>query len=94
MPNFTQFALALLLFNAAAFFAFWWDKQMAKAGSLRISERSLLLLALFGGFGAKAGQNICRHKTLKEPFRSRLDAVVVANVIAIVAISPWLAATP
>lgn len=80
------FAAAALLFaNLLAFGAFAWDKAAARRGAWRIRESTLLGLALAGGlFGALAGQQLLRHKTRKEPFRTQLYAV--AGIQAIVAV--------
>lgn len=46
------------------------DKHRAGAGGRRIPERTLHVLALFGGWpGAFVGQQILRHKTRKIPFQ-------------------------
>jgi uncharacterized membrane protein YsdA (DUF1294 family) len=43
--------------------------MMARRGDRRISEKSLLLLALLGPFGALAGMRWFRHKTRKMKFK-------------------------
>ncbi len=69
--------------NCAAFVAFWWDKRLAEAGARRISERTLLGLALVGGsLGAISAQQIFRHKTRKESFRSLLYLIVLLQIVA------------
>ena len=78
----------LVLVNAAAYAAFAWDKSMARAGRRRIPERTLLGLALAGGSaGAVTAQRTLRHKTQKEPFRSRLLAIVGLHVVLVLG---WL----
>jgi len=48
----------------------------ARNGEWRTPESTLLMLAFIGGSpGAILGQQIFRHKTKKEPFRSRLLAI-------------------
>jgi uncharacterized membrane protein YsdA (DUF1294 family) len=75
-----RIALLLVLVNAAAFVAFALDKQRARAGQHRISERVLLALALAGGTpGAFLARRIMRHKTSKEPFRTRLLVIACAQ---------------
>lgn len=70
--------------NIAAFAAFGLDKRFARNGSWRISEGTLLGLALVGGsVGAVAAQHFFRHKTRKEPFRSSLYLIVFLQVIGI-----------
>ncbi|WP_374570163.1 DUF1294 domain-containing protein [Phenylobacterium sp.] len=72
-------ALYLAAVNAAAFFLFAADKRRAIRDERRIPERELLTCAALGGvFGAVAAQQIFRHKTRKEPFRSVLWAILAA----------------
>jgi uncharacterized membrane protein YsdA (DUF1294 family) len=74
---------ALLAFsiNGAAFLLFMLDKHFAKEGMRRISESTLLLVALIGGSaGAIAGQHYWRHKTQKEPFRTTLYVIAAFHV--------------
>ena len=73
----TTLLFAALLINAATFAAFWSDKRRAIAGERRISEASLLQLALIGGSpGALVARHLFRHKTRKEPFSTRLLLIV------------------
>lgn len=60
----------LVLSSAVTFVLYGVDKARAKRGKWRISERTLLLWALFlGAFGAAAGMGIFRHKTRHLKFR-------------------------
>lgn len=69
----------LLAVNAAAYLAMAADKQRAIDGRSRIPERVLLQAALVGGaLGAVAAQQTLRHKTRKEPFRTRLWLIAAA----------------
>jgi uncharacterized membrane protein YsdA (DUF1294 family) len=53
------------------------DKQAAIDGTWRISERTLLGIAFIGGsLGAVTAQQVLRHKTRKEPFRTLLMMIV------------------
>ena len=80
--------LILASINVIAFLAFGWDKRLAETHQRRIPERTLLALALFGGaLGALLGQQVFRHKTQKQPFRTLLWLCAAANVVAAV---PWL----
>lgn len=58
----------LALVNALSFLAYGIDKVMAVKGGWRISEKNLLILALFGPFGAYAGMLLFRHKTRHAKF--------------------------
>ena len=58
-----------IIINTLTFIVWGLDKFRAKANLWRISERTLLTLALLGGaFGALAGMLIFRHKTRKPLF--------------------------
>ena len=71
----------LAAINLLAFFLFRQDKRAAIAGARRIPERTLLgLAAIGGGLGAVAAQQMLRHKTRKEPFRTLLYLIVAAQV--------------
>lgn len=76
-------ALGIFVFiNALTFMMFRIDKTRAINGDWRVSEGTLLFLALIGGwFGAKAARRLFRHKTRKEPFRSQLNRVPVIWVL-------------
>ena len=55
----------LMIVNVLSFVVYGIDKLKAKRGKWRISETSLLLLALMGGsVGAWAGIRVWHHKTL------------------------------
>ncbi len=72
-----------VLASAVAFFAFRADKRAAVMGERRVRESTLLLLAAAGGSpGAIAAQQLFRHKTRKEPFRSLLWAIAAAQAAA------------
>ncbi|WP_378946779.1 DUF1294 domain-containing protein [Mesorhizobium sp. ANAO-SY3R2] len=93
MISVAHMVLALLGVNVAAFGAFWWDKRCARAGSWRISESTLLSLALVGGsVGAVCAQHLFRHKTRNEPFRTMLYAIVALQLAAVVVLVIWLIA--
>ena len=69
-----------LALNLFVFSIHFLDKQAARHGRRRVSERTLLTLALIGGsLGAVAAQQILRHKTRKEPFRSILAGILILH---------------
>lgn len=73
--------------NLACFAAFAWDKSCARRGKRRVRERTLLILAGLGGsIGALVAQNRLRHKTRKQPFRSRLFQIVGLQSAALAAL--------
>jgi uncharacterized membrane protein YsdA (DUF1294 family) len=49
--------------SALAFWLFWLDKRRASRGQWRISERTLHIVEILGGWpGALAAQRVFRHK--------------------------------
>ncbi|MEN3146382.1 DUF1294 domain-containing protein [Neorhizobium sp. IRAMC:178] len=79
-----------LLLNVLAFCVYWWDKQAALDGTWRISERTLLGIAFVGGsLGAVTAQQMLRHKTRKEPFRTLLMIIVTLHTLGA---ASWLLA--
>jgi uncharacterized membrane protein YsdA (DUF1294 family) len=78
--------IVLALLNAAAFALFWFDKTQARAHGSRVPERLLLMFSLTGGLGAWMGQHILRHKTRKEPFRTRLGVAITIHLAGIAAL--------
>lgn len=66
--------------SMACFVVYGIDKQRAANGSRRIPERTLHLLAFFGGWpGGVLAQRKFRHKTRKMPFLIAFWAVVVLH---------------
>jgi uncharacterized membrane protein YsdA (DUF1294 family) len=71
--------------NVFVFSIYFADKQAARNGRRRVSERTLLMLAFFGGsIGAISAQRLLRHKTQKEPFRTVLQGIAVLHVLLVV----------
>lgn len=81
--------------NVTTFLVFGWDKrQSTRDRAPRIPESTLLLLALFGGaLGALLGQQVFRHKTKKQPFRTLLWCAAAINILAALVLLrfEWLA---
>ncbi|WSH67030.1 DUF1294 domain-containing protein [Rhizobium ruizarguesonis] len=91
MTDIIKWAILFLVLNLSAFSIYFMDKQAARHGRRRISERTLLILALIGGsLGALAAQQLLRHKTRKEPFRSILAAILILHgtLIAVLVFLP------
>lgn len=80
--------------NLLAYAAMVFDKGRAESRSQRVPESTLLYLAFIGGsIGTVISQQTIRHKTLKEPFRSRLVGIVLLQVLAIIALIVGLVVT-
>ena len=78
LPQFVLVAYAII--SAVTFIAYAIDKPAAQAGRQRISESSLHLLALAGGWpGALLAQQTLRHKSTKSSFKVVLWITVLLN---------------
>ena len=74
----------VLVLSLACFVAYGWDKGRAANGSRRVSEQTLHILALLGGWpGALLGQRHFRHKTKKLSFLIVFWCVVVLHVAVV-----------
>ena len=84
-------AIVLVVMNIAAYVLMGVDKKRAKAGAWRIPEKTLFLLTgLFGGLGGTLGMLMLRHKTKHWYFRLGFPAMLIAQVILLVAGAIWL----
>ena len=74
----------LIALNIVTFFVYGIDKWKAKQGSWRISEASLLLLAVIGGsIGALLGMQVWHHKTKHKKFKYGLPLILLSQVALI-----------
>ena len=70
--------------NILTFFVYGIDKWRAKKGSWRISEATLLLLAVIGGsIGAWLGMKVWHHKTMHKKFKYGIPAILIIQIILI-----------
>ncbi len=74
--------IVYLILNVIAFLAYVWDKYKAKNDKWRTKESTLIILALFGPFGATIGMQLVRHKTQKLKFKL-VYLFLILHVIAI-----------
>lgn len=73
----------LIAVNLLAFLCFGIDNQKAKLHQWRISEKTLLGIAVCGGsLGAICGMRIFRHKTQHRKFAVGLPAILLIQAIA------------
>jgi uncharacterized membrane protein YsdA (DUF1294 family)/cold shock CspA family protein len=78
-------AALYLVASIVCFIVYAADKSAAVSGRWRVSESTLLLLGVAGGWpGAIVAQQTLRHKTQKASFRSAFWGSVVLNLIVFV----------
>ena len=76
--------IVFIVWNLAVFLIYGADKRRAVKDKWRISEKTLLLLALFlGASGAFAGMRVFRHKTQHKKFTIGVPLLMVLNYACI-----------
>ena len=71
----------LLAVNITSFLLYGIDKYKAKKGRWRISEATLLLMAVIGGsIGAWAGMRLWHHKTMHKKFKYGIPAILLIQI--------------
>ena len=74
----------LAVMNILAFLLFGADKLKARKGFWRISEKGLMLAALFGGsIGALCGMRLFRHKTKHKLFTIGIPLILLVQGLAL-----------
>ena len=74
----------LIAINIVTFFVYGIDKWKAKQGSWRISEATLLILAVFGGsIGALLVMKVWHHKTQHKKFKYGLPLILLGQIALI-----------
>ena len=77
--------------NVLTFFVYGIDKWQARQGKWRISEATLLLLAVIGGsIGAWLGMRVWRHKTMHKKFKYGIPPILMIHIIIIGYLSKWI----
>ena len=80
----------ILLASSMAAGLYAWDKSAAGKDRPRISERTLLLWSLVGGWpGAWLASRTLRHKTYKLSYRIRFLGCVSLHVAAVAGVVWW-----
>ena len=78
---YSYLAYYLLAINAVAFIVYGIDKYKAKKAKWRISEATLLLLAVLGGsIGAWMGMKVWHHKTMHKKFKYGIPAILLIQI--------------
>ena len=71
----------LLAVNIATFFLYGIDKYKAKKGKWRVSEATLLMMAVIGGsIGAWSGMRLWHHKTMHKKFKYGIPLIIIMQV--------------
>ena len=74
----------LIVNNIVTFLVYGIDKWKAKQGSWRISEATLLILAVIGGsIGALLGMRVWHHKTMHKKFKYGLPLILLVQIALI-----------
>ncbi len=80
-------AIWILVASIATAALYAWDKSAAVKDHRRISERTLLLWSVLGGWpGALMASRWLRHKTKKVSFRIQFVTCIVLNLVIVGAI--------
>ncbi len=78
----------LIGINIVTFLVYGIDKWQAKQGNWRISEATLLILAIIGGsIGALLGMKVWHHKTMHKKFKYGLPLILLAQIALIYLVS-------
>lgn len=76
-----------LLANALTLVIYGIDKTAARKTWRRVPESTLLVFGVVGGWpGAIVGQQLFRHKTQKQPFKTYFIISVLVSILVTVAI--------
>ena len=74
----------IIVVSLITFVVYRHDKQAAEAKEWRVKELYLHSLSIAGGWpGAILGQEIFRHKTVKQPFRKMFLVTIIINLFLI-----------
>lgn len=80
MNTITLILLYIVLINILTFFIYGIDKLKAKKSKWRVSENTLIGMAIIGGsIGAWLGMKIWHHKTLHKKFKYGVPLILVAQ---------------
>ena len=86
---FTSSPLAMwfLLINMLTLVMYGADKMAARKGMRRVPEATLLVFGVTGGWpGAIVGQQLFRHKTQKQPFKTYFFLSIVVSIAVMAAV--------
>ncbi|ESN13459.1 inner membrane protein [Enterobacter sp. MGH 24] len=76
-----------LLINVLTVVLYGADKMAARKGMRRVPEATLLVFGVTGGWpGAIVGQQLFRHKTQKQPFKTYFFLSIVVSIAVMAAV--------
>ena len=80
--NMHQYSMYYLFaINIVSFFLYGIDKYKAKKNKWRISEATLLMIAVIGGsIGAWSGMRLWHHKTMHKKFKYGIPVIFIFQV--------------
>ena len=77
-----EFGIYLLIVNICTFIVYGVDKLKAKEHWWRISEATLLFLAVVGGsVGAWVGMKVWHHKTMHKKFKYGVPIILLLQAV-------------
>ena len=89
-----QYEMIILIWNIVVMLIYGLDKLLAKMGTRRISEATLILCTFFlGGPGAMFGMVLFRHKTSKMKFRLLVPLATAFTIAGIFYLVNFLSLT-
>lgn len=78
------FTLYIILINFVGFLVMYIDKNKAKNGRYRISEKTIFVIALLlGAIGVYAGMYKFRHKTKHNIFTVGIPVLIIINIFSV-----------
>ena len=71
----------LFAINIVSFFLYCIDKYKSKKNKWRISEATLLMIAVIGGsIGAWVGMRLWHHKTMHKKFKYGIPLIIIMQI--------------
>ena len=80
----------LVIINFVTFLVYGIDKRKAVKHKYRISEKTLIVMAIIGGsIGALIGMRAFRHKTKHIKFLIGVPFILILQVVIVIVIGIW-----
>lgn len=77
--------LYIIAVNIVTFVMYGIDKHKARKGKWRISEATLIMMAVIGGSaGAWPGMKVWHHKTMHKKFKYGIPVILLMQIAAII----------